>query len=258
LPEPEHNLGVTLMAQGRLAEAVGHFQEALRLNPKLPLTHAALGKALLDQGRCGEAQAAIRCCLDLLPTDHPQRAVTLQLSQRCERWLALDGRLTAVLEGRDKPSSDAEGIQFAALCRAKKQYLAAARLSVATFAASPRLAESPENSHRYNAACAAVLAGCGEGTDGTKLGEAERARWRKQARDWLRADLDAWANKLGSGPALARAQVIRALAPWRADADLIGLREPDPLDKLPRAEREECRALWRDVDALLERARLGK
>ena len=39
---------------------------------------------------------------------------------------------------------------------------------------------------------------------------------------------------------------------------LAGLREPDALDKLSPDERQECRTLWRDLDALLERAKAPK
>ena len=35
--------------------------------------------------------------------------------------------------------------------------------------------------------------------------------------------------------------------------NLIGLRDPNALDKLPPAERQECRTLWRDLDVRLIR-----
>jgi hypothetical protein len=35
---------------------------------------------------------------------------------------------------------------------------------------------------------------------------------------------------------------------------LAGLREPDALDKLPAGEREECVALWKEVDTVFRRA----
>jgi hypothetical protein len=45
---------------------------------------------------------------------------------------------------------------------------------------------------------------------------------------------------------------------WREDLDLAGLRDPDALAKLPPTERQECRTLWNDLDALLQRARSSK
>ena len=50
------------------------------------------------------------------------------------------------------------------------------------------------------------------------------------------------------------AKVQPTLAHWRTDSDQAGLRDPDALEKLPPAERLECRALWGDLDALLKRA----
>jgi hypothetical protein len=44
------------------------------------------------------------------------------------------------------------------------------------------------------------------------------------------------------------------LAPLRVNPYLAGLREPSALIALPTAEREECLAIWREVDALLARA----
>jgi hypothetical protein len=52
-----------------------------------------------------------------------------------------------------------------------------------------------------------------------------------------------------------RARASEKLAWWRKDPDLAGLRDPDALEKLPPAERQECRTLWSDHNALLERAR---
>jgi hypothetical protein len=52
--------------------------------------------------------------------------------------------------------------------------------------------------HRYNAACAAALAGCGQGADGADLTPARRAALRAKALGWLRADLDVWRKQAAS------------------------------------------------------------
>ncbi|HYT92770.1 MAG TPA: hypothetical protein VEL76_28900 [Gemmataceae bacterium] len=105
--------------------------------------------------------------------------------------------------------------------------------------------------HRYRAARAAAVAGFGGGADGAALSEAERARWRKQARVWLRLDLAAWTKGLQTARPADRAEVQKTLARWRDDPDLAGLRDPGALDRLPAAERQECRALWSDLDVRL-------
>jgi hypothetical protein len=52
--------------------------------------------------------------------------------------------------------------------------------------------------------------------------------------------------------------MLKSLAAWRNDPDLAGLREPEALDQLLSEEREECRALWSDIEAVLGPAPLSK
>ena len=167
--------------------------------------------------------------------------------------MILDARLPAILRGTEKPANAAEHLEMARLCQLKKLYAGAARLYADAFATKPQLAEDLGTRSRYNAACSAALAGCGRGEDGAERGDAERARWRAQAGQWLRADLDAWAKKLESGLATDRANIRRTLAWWRQDPDLAGLRDPDALDKLAADERKEFLALWAEVAAALAR-----
>ena len=173
--------------------------------------------------------------------------------QRCERLLALAGRLPALLQGKDKPADAAESLHFADLCRIKRQFAAAAGFFAHALATGPRLADDVKASFLYNAPSAALLAGSGRGEDGARLSEAERAGWRKQAREWMQSDLADWAKNLDHGPPADRLSVIRILTHWRADPDLAGLLEPDVLDKMPLAESQECRKLLSDLDALLTR-----
>ena len=173
--------------------------------------------------------------------------------QRCQRLRALEGRLPAVVQGKDRPAA-ADCLDLAELCFVKKHYATAARLYAEALAATPQLTEDLRAGHRFNAARAAALAGGGHGDDAAGLGEPERAGLRKQARDWLRLDLAAWAKKVDTGTAADRIQAQKTLAPWRDDPDLAGLRDADTLQKLPSAERQDCQALWQEVAALLRRA----
>jgi serine/threonine-protein kinase len=134
-----------------------------------------------------------------------------------------------------------------------KRYAAAARLYADAFAAEPRWADHLPASYRYNAACSAALAAAGQGADADKLGDGERARLRRQALGWLTADLAAWDQRIKDHPQ-ERARVQKTLRHWKADPDLVGIRETEALAKLPPAEREACRALWAQVEALLQQA----
>src|SRR5262249_42672988 len=95
----------------------------------------------------------------------------------------------------------------------------------------------------------------GQGQDATRLSEATRARWRKQALEWLQADLRLWTMQLKSGTPQTRGLALETLRHWQRDPDLAGLRGEAALAKLLEAEREACRKLWADVDALLKQAR---
>jgi hypothetical protein len=143
---------------------------------------------------------------------------------------------------------------FAGLCYDTGRYGASARLAAAAFQAGPALAEDLGVGHRYAAACAAALAGCGNGRDVPPLDEPERARWRAQSLAWLAADLDGWIKVLDShrpqGPDLVR----QRLAHWRVNPDLAGLRETTALDRLPEPERKAWQAFWAKVGAQLARA----
>ncbi|MHC4775372.1 MAG: tetratricopeptide repeat protein, partial [Planctomycetota bacterium] len=57
------NLGVALVAAGRVDEAIGRFDEALRLEPDAPRTGYNLANALAATGRTEEAAAAARKAL---------------------------------------------------------------------------------------------------------------------------------------------------------------------------------------------------
>jgi serine/threonine-protein kinase len=240
--------------EARLKEAIDHYRQAVQLEPQFGLFHAALGQALLARREFTEAEAEIRRGLDLMPKiDGKYRPNLERLLQRCQRLRTLEGRLPGVVRGKDRPAA-ADCLDLAELAFVKKHYATAAHLYAEALAARPQLTEDLRAGHRYNAARAAALAGGGQGADVAGLGEPEREGLRKQARDWLRLELAAWAKKVDPGTAGDRIQAQKTLAPWQDDPDLAGLRDADTLKRLPPAERQECRALWQEVADILRRA----
>jgi serine/threonine-protein kinase len=164
----------------------------------------------------------------------------------------------AFLEGKYEPRDNTERLALLGVCRFKNRTCASARLYADAFAADPTLADDPRFNHRYNAARVAVLAGCGQGEDATGLREAERRRWRDQAREWLQADLAARAHAFDADPTAARASARKALTRWQEDPDLSCVRDPGELAKLNADEQKEYQALWQAVSNLLRRAREEK
>ncbi len=170
--------------------------------------------------------------------------------------MALEGRLPNIVQGTDKPATD-ECLDAAELCFVKNYYATAARLYAEALVATPQLTADLRAGHRFNAACAAALAGTGQGDDAAKLPESEQERIARRAREWLQLDLADWAKKVDTGTAADRIQAEKAMSQWREEPDLAELREPDALDRLSADERKECNALWSEVAALLNRARVA-
>jgi serine/threonine-protein kinase len=252
--QPDHtvaynNLAVVLGKQNRFAESEAACREVLRRIPDVPPALCNLGNALEMQGRFAEALACYRRGHELGSKDPHWGEPSALWVQRAARRAALAKRLTLVLEGKDRPADVAEHLEFTKVCRLMKRYPAAVRLYGELLAANPALANDVRAAHRYNGACMAVLAATLAGPPADK----ERARFRKQALDWLRADLAIWArerNRTGLG---------KVMTLWQQDADLAAVRDPQALAKLPQPEREQWQRLWADVELLrtdsLEQAR---
>jgi serine/threonine protein kinase/tetratricopeptide (TPR) repeat protein len=244
---PAHvQLGMVLRARGCTEEAIAAFGEAVQLDPGGALAHAALVDELLRRGHFAEARAAAQRGLDVLPGDEPRRPALRHKREQSERMLALDAKLPALLQGEGRPAAAADQLDLARLCRDGGRLYAAARLYAAVLAARPALADDLGSANRYDAACAAARAAADRGSDEARLGELERAGLRRQALDWLRADLMLRAKLLRGGKSVAA-----ALKTWQTADDLAGVRDPAPLAKLPAAECKEWRRLWADVAALL-------
>jgi serine/threonine-protein kinase len=244
---PPHNaLGLDLYRQGKLREAEAEYRSAIRLDPKNATVHYNLGIVLEDQGRFEEAKKEYQQAVDLGLQD---AAVGLR---QCDRFIALAPRLSAVLRGDDRPADAKEMLGFAELCYLpfERRLHAATRFYGEAFAADPKLADNSKAGYRYNAACCAALAACGQGNDADKLDEKEKARLRRQALDWLQAELAAWAKQAQGDQHTDRSGVWQTLQHWKDDSDLAGVRG-DALAKLPEAESAPWKKLWADVDALL-------
>src|SRR5262249_22758825 len=144
---------------------------------------------------------------------------------QAERLVPLEERLPALLKGEAQPADDAERIVLARYCHEHRQlYALAARLWEQAFANQPKLAEDLKAGYRYDAACAAARAGCGEGADAARLDDRERARLRGEALAWLRADLAEWSKEAQRQTPESRAAVRKQMEHWQTDDDLAGLR----------------------------------
>jgi serine/threonine-protein kinase len=255
LAEAYSNLGVSLAEKGSLDEAVAAYKEAIRLKPDFAEAHCNLGHVIRDKAQFAEALTYLRRGHELGSKSPRWPYPSAQWVKQCEHLVELDGKLPAILSGKKQPGDADQRNEYAQVCQMKHLYASAARLFQEVFTAQPGLAASPENGLRYNAACAAALAGCGKGDDKPALADEERARWRRQALDWLRAELAGWRTwrrqQADSDAPAVRIALRKTLQHWREDSDLAGVRDEPALAGLPEAERAEWKAIWADVEKTL-------
>jgi hypothetical protein len=119
------------------------------------------------------------------------------LPEAAERFRRLDEAHPGYPPGLPRPTGDerfycGQVLDFGWSVLAQQgRYAAAARWCAEVFTAHPHLVTGPPAGQRYYAACAAARAGCGRGRDAADLDDTSRAGFRRQALDWLRADLEA-------------------------------------------------------------------
>jgi tetratricopeptide (TPR) repeat protein len=246
-----NNLAYDLEEKGdSLDEAEQAIQQALRLEPNSDVATLTQAEVLRAQGKFAESLAAYRRGHELHNKKGIRRWPTAAWVKDAERLLQRDGELPAVLSGERKVTTASQNLEYAQLCNYKKLYTAAARFFAVAFALDPKASGDLAAGHRYRAAQSALLAGPGRG-DGASSDERERARWRRQALEWLRADLALWRKTAESHSAPQRLRVRQALNHWRTHNAFIGVRDEKAQAVLPEAERREWQTFWADVAALL-------
>jgi tetratricopeptide (TPR) repeat protein len=252
--EAHYNLGIALRMKGDVQGAIASFKEAVRLDKGAPMAHCNLGLTLRRAGRFDEALASLKRG-HALGTRQPGWPHPSDLwIRRCQRLLELDRRLPTALRG-EAELSGRERLEFAQLCLFKGRYLASARFAREAFAADKETAAEPRMGFYFDAACAAALAGCGRSEDARKLNPEERARWRSQALEWIRAGLRLLAEQLDRATPAGRAEAVEVLGEWQCYLDLACVREAKALGQLPAAERPQWEKFWADLGKVLERAR---
>jgi serine/threonine protein kinase/Flp pilus assembly protein TadD len=246
-----------LRAQQKLSEADSAQRKAIELDNVA--AEANLGYLLMGQGRFSEALAAFKRAHELKSQNqHPYG--TYSFIRWAEQWIMLDAKLAKVLKGESQPADPAEGAALAELCqlRSRQLYAASTRLCSEAFTADPTLVNEPRTGVRFDAACAAAQAGCGQGKDAGNLDAKEYARLRGQALTWLRADLASWRLELEGGPSTAHNGVRYEMDQWRQDPMLACVRGEEALATLPEPERQEWQKLWEEVEELATRAAESK
>ena len=225
----EHDLGVSLRHTGRFVEALAAFRRAKELASKIA-SPQDLPEEL--RGQLRSLDEAVR---------------------RCERLTELDGILGGVRTETVAVTDPVAALELAAFAQQHKNWPhTAVKLAEKAFSSNPKLADDLSDGHRLTAARAAAAASTGRDDDVERLDSAEKARLRKLALGWLRADLEVWKPR-AANPIRSTPDPIQELQHWLRDPDLAGLRDKDALEKLPEEERKEWSALWAEVEELINR-----
>ena len=254
-----NNMAVIDLAAGRYAEArdllraaIVSQRKAWTTNPANPIYGRFLRNHYDNQLRCAAGLKDEQLAAEA-------RAGLSELDSADPVLQATDKRLAEVLNGAT-PNDASETLSLAQRAYDTFRHAAAAKLWADVFLADPMLAADRDAQYRYDAACSAALAGVCQGIDAPELASEGRARLRAQAREWLAAELDAWKKALGSEPTGNRPELAMSIAQtldhWQKDTDLAGVRGA-AIEELPEAEREPWRELWRNVERLLESAKMA-
>jgi serine/threonine protein kinase/Flp pilus assembly protein TadD len=244
-----NNLGISLGEQGDLEAGTAHCRLAFALEPLAPNLWSLLGK-LHDKGAESEALAVSNGFIERQGARFGARA---RSANTLESWIRFDTQLTDIIvNGAPAPEGAADKLLLAQRAVVRHMYGRAAGWYREAFAEDPHLADDGSLHYRYNAACAASLAG----TASDRRVSDERPDWRAQALEWLCADfreLDQRATEATARTPRAtqrRAQILATLAHWEKDPDLAGIRDANHLAELPDAEHAAFEAIWRDVRSL--------
>lgn len=233
--------GLAYFELGHYEDAIAAYENALSVKSDYALAHNNIGWAQFNLGRPDEALVAFHRALEIDSDDTLAKSNLLfaEAVQNADQ----------VLAGVAEPTSPEQRISIAKYCvlPGRKLYLNAAQQLQLAFGEKPELAEPNEVTHRYNAACCALLAIAGRGHDAAELSPEQIATWRQQALKWLREDLQVHAEKLKSTDAELREQALKTVTFWLEDSDLEQVRDPMELMTLPDEDRQAWQKFWQQV-----------
>ncbi|MDB5389957.1 MAG: tetratricopeptide repeat protein [Planctomycetaceae bacterium] len=250
--------GLSQYREGRLTEALALIEgePSAVLGPAPGLVKAMILKGLGRDADAIKTLGSAVIVFDWSASQAVTREAWIYHILRREAETLILTNLPAFLDGKYQPRDNDERLALLGICRFKDRPSQTARLYQEVFLANPEMANNLVVGLRFPAACVAARAGCGRGADTPLPTESERARWRRLACEWLRADLDLLTRIVDGKTVAGRKYVADILTDWKANAELADVREPHALDKLATIEREEWRALWSSVDSLSKRTNM--
>jgi serine/threonine protein kinase/tetratricopeptide (TPR) repeat protein len=235
-----NNLGWLLERQDKVDQAVPFYQKAVAASPSIATVQANLARSLLKTGHFADARETAKRAVDLFSPNDPDRLSAMGFLRRA---MSAERSPGSQIDAK-RFVSPTENLERAERARTGRQFADAACLAAEAFSDDTGgLAEK----YRYKAACAAVLAGCGQGENPPP--QTERHGWRRPALVWLRAELAALRQR-SSKDVKEKQHTSEELQHWLVDPDLSGVRDEPRLVQLPEDERNEWQAFWANVKEL--------
>jgi len=268
-PKPPHSdfaylqyvNGLAEYRQGRAQNAIPMLQEAApilfnRAGPQLALAMAQF--QLGDTGNARRTLAKALLAFDWKERQDEPTPMWVNHVLRREAEKLILPNVQQFVDGEYKPQDRDELEAMLGASQFVNRPLPVVVRYADALSAVPGLVRDLRFDHLYHAACSAAQAGGGQGENVARVSETEQARFRGQARAWLREDLIEYRKALDDDPANNLQKVRRQIALWQSDPDLAILRESSALEKFTENERTDCLALWAEIGDLLSRCKSDK
>jgi serine/threonine-protein kinase len=257
--KPTGFLSYFLCAKGLAEYRNGHFDESIKIlsgdaghvlspAPQLVIAMAKFQLGQHDQARVAIAQAIVSRGWNPPHGSDPEVWIYHILRREAEALIV--PRLPSVLRNEYYPADTFERLACLGMCEYENRQGLCARIWEDTFTAMPQVLPG----QKYYAIFAAAQAGCGQGSDASKLSEQDRKHFRTLAGKWMQDALASFEMEM-PGNADARRTIQEILSQWKTADSLAGIRDPGELAKLPTEEQAEFRALWDHAGRVLELAR---
>jgi serine/threonine-protein kinase len=270
--------GLSEYRQGHFDQASLYLAASAQKIPTRPGPSLVLAMNQFRSGSPAEARKTLAAVMTIydwkeLHDDYTTVWTSHILRREAERLILPN--LPAFLEGKYQPQDNDERLALLGACQSTGRYLAAAQLYADAFAADPALADRLASecfdraarerdlnnrldilkaAPRFLAARCAAAAAFGLDKAVPNPDDAQRARLRQYAQQWLAADLDMCTKSLTSSSETSRDLAANTLTLWQSHPDLAPLREPQSLGRLPLQEQAAWTALWKQASDVLTSA----
>jgi len=240
-------LGEALHEVGDREGAVECFRQAAGLPGSRSRAALRLASALQETGRC---EAALETLKGATPAETAPAAVRRAHAEAvlaAKRLVRMEERLPLLIRGAASPTDPREWIDAARIMGGRGDAFLSNVFWGLAFSLKPELAHDLDAGYRREAARAAARAGCCPKPGGAK---GNPMLLRGQALAWLKADLEAWGERIARGGDDAR-RARRAIQCARYHRDFAEVRGEAAIVRMPEPEREAWRELWKRAEALV-------